>query len=197
MGLHVRRSLGQAALLAAAAAMAVGCGSSSEPSGTATRPPATSPAGGTVNAAAQVGALTHRQLLRRVNRLCAEQAATMAPLLRSLNAPGVRSNSAELIAGVMGAARTLEFGLNRLQPSARDAAAFRRYRRDVTRFNALNEQLAAVQDRASVPSAAPDQQALDTLDDTGLVEQADAVILGVHGCTPLETRVVMRRRYTG
>jgi len=119
----------------------------------------------------------------------------MAPLLRKLDAPGVRPNSAALIDGLMEAARTLEFGLGRLHPSPGDRDAFRRYRRSVTRYNTLFEQFTVAQGQATPKP--PTVAAIDTADDSAILQQADGVALGARGCTFPSTMLVMRRRPRG
>ena len=185
------RTFFSGAVVAGLAVVAVaGCGSSSTSGGTVASPARTVPGTHTVNAAAPAAVLTRRKLLARVDRLCARESATVAPLLRQLNRRGIRPNAGELIAGLMAAARSLEFGLTRLRPSPGDAEAFRRYRNSVMRFNALDEQIAAAQSANHQPS----REIIDAADDDAILEQADAAALGAHGCTFPSTRLVIRRR---
>jgi len=177
-----------------AVAAVVGCGSSSTSGETSTTAARTAPVAHTVNASsATTPLLTRRQLLKRIDRLCAQESATTAPLLRQLNARGVRPNSAVLVEGLMAAARTLEFGLVRLHPAASSSDDFRRYRQAVTRNNTLFERSVAKQD----PTHPPTQAEMDASDDSAILQQADAAILGARGCTFPPTRLEMHKRATG
>ncbi len=161
----------------------------------ANQPPASQPVARTVHAATRTPELTHRQLLARVARLCAQRSATTRPLLRQLDAPGIAPNFRALVDEVDAANRTLEFGLTGLHPSIRDSERFRRYRRDVMRNDTVADQInALLRTRSGVQ---PSQKVMDAGLDSALLGQADAVLLGVPGCNSWRDSGIVMRKLTG